>query len=333
MQICTTEKIPLLDGKGKLTRPSYGVEDVFTYNYQNIKGCKFGKKEWEFYQVSNRKWLLQLTYGHTSYVGNVNVSLIELDSGVRHDIPFMKFFPRGKFDLNFGGNDPYVIEWWEKDFLIKFEVTDQLRRLQCKCQGKVSCDIDLIMPNSGNLMCIATPFSGKKFYYNVKKNFLGISGHVVVDNVEYSFDEDTFALVDSGRGVWPYTQEWYWGSASTKIDDHIFGFNIGWGFGDTTAATENMLFVDGVAHKLEKVSANFNTLDYMAPVKFTSSDGRFEMEFTPKYNNFTETDFKIIHNRCNQVFGTFSGTAILDDKTVVNLFDVHGFCEHAENRW
>ena len=33
-----------------------------------------------------------------------------------------------------------------------------------------------------------------------------------------------------------------------------FGFNIGYGFGDTSAASENMLFYDGTAHKLDDVT-------------------------------------------------------------------------------
>ena len=34
------------------------------------------------------------------------------------------------------------------------------------------------------------------------------------------------------------------------------GFNIGYGFGDTSNATENMVFYNGKAHKLEDVKFN-----------------------------------------------------------------------------
>ncbi|MDD4832999.1 MAG: DUF2804 family protein, partial [Clostridia bacterium] len=119
----------------------------------------------------------------------------------------------------------------------------------------------------------------------------------------------------------------------TNIDGHIVGFNIGWGFGKTANATENMLFVDGVCHKLQSVSASLDQHDYMKPWTFSSDDGRFEMTFTPFYDNFTETDFVVMHNRCHQVFGYYNGVAVMDDGTKVNLVNVNGFCEHAVNRW
>jgi hypothetical protein len=64
------------------------------------------------------------------------------------------------------------------------------------------------------------------------------------------------------------------------IDGHSFGFNIGYGFGDTTAASENILFYDGVAHKLDDVKFHIPESGYTDPWKFTSNNGRFEMDLT-----------------------------------------------------
>ena len=36
-------------------------------------------------------------------------------------------------------------------------------------------------------------------------------------------------------------------------DGRRFGLNLGYGFGDTSAASENMVFIDGAAHKLHRV--------------------------------------------------------------------------------
>ena len=64
---------------------------------------------------------------------------------------------------------------------------------------------------------------------------------------------DSFAVLDWGRGVWTYHITWYWASASGLVDGVPFGFNLGYGFGNTSAATENMLFYSGKAHKLSRV--------------------------------------------------------------------------------
>ena len=68
---------------------------------------------------------------------------------------------------------------------------------------------------------------------------------------------------------------------TVRVGGKPFGFNIGYGFGDTSAATENILFYDGKGHKLDDVTFHIPEEDYMKTWMFTSSDGRFEMEFVP----------------------------------------------------
>lgn len=101
------------------------------------------------------------------------------------------------------------------------------------------------------------------------------------------------------------------GSASGCLDGKSFGFNIGYGFGDTSAATENMLFYEGKAHKSEHVPFNIphreGKFDYLAPWTFTSSDGRFELEFVPILDRKDYTSLGVIASDQHQVFGLFSG--------------------------
>lgn len=98
-------------------------------------------------------------------------------------------------------------------------------------------------------MVIATPFEKKKaFYYNQKINCMPAFGYMKYDGKTYTFSKKTdFGTLDWGRGVWTYDNRRYWGSANTYVDGVLFGFNIGYGFGDTSAATENMLFYNGKA--------------------------------------------------------------------------------------
>ena len=95
------------------------------------------------------------------------------------------------------------------------------------------------------------------FRSNQKNIGMKAEGYADLDGKRYDFSKaDTYGLLDWGRGVWTYDNTWYWGSASGKVDGHEIGFNIGYGFGDTSAATENMFFYDGIAHKLDKVTFN-----------------------------------------------------------------------------
>ena len=128
-------------------------------------------------------------------------------------------------------------------------------------------------------------------------------------------------------------EPWYWGSGNCDIDGHSFGFNIGYGFGDTAAATENVLFYDGVVHKLEDITFEIPPDDYLKPWKFTSSDGRFEMDFQPVLDRSANMDYKVIVSDQHQVFGYMSGKAILDDGQVIEIKDVLCFAEKVHNKY
>ena len=166
-------------------------------------------------------------------------------------------------------------------------------------------------------MVIATPWleDPHAFYYNQKINCMCARGKVEFDGEIYTFDPATdYGALDWGRGVWTYDNTWYWGSGSGTVDGHRFGFNIGYGFGDTSAASENILFYDGVGHKLDDVTFLISD-NYTDPWKFTSSDGRFEMDFVPIIDRAALLDVKLICSDQHQVFGRMSGTAVLDDGT------------------
>lgn len=188
-------------------------------------------------------------------------------------------------------------------------------------------------------MVICTPFPKPgHFYFNQKINCMRARGTVRIGDDWYSFrPEDSFAVLDWGRGVWTYHNTWYWGSASGLVDGADFGFNIGYGFGDTSAATENMLFYQGKAHKLSQVDFGIPLRNgkecYMRTWHMTSDDGRFEMEFTPVLDRASCTDVKLIKSDQHQVFGRFNGTAVLDDGTRLEVRDLMGFAEKVENKW
>ena len=130
-------------------------------------------------------------------------------------------------------------------------------------------------------MTIATPFRKKHaFYYNTKINCMRAKGYCVVKGMHMSFDEsDSLGTLDWGRGIWTYKNTWYWSSLQTRLQNgKTFGFNLGYGFGDTSAATENMVFMDGVAHKLDKVVFEIPQKngkdDFLSPWTIHDNEGR-----------------------------------------------------------
>ena len=72
---------------------------------------------------------------------------------------------------------------------------------------------------------------------------------------------------------------------------------------------------------------------YMKPWKFTSSDGRFEMDFVPVIDRAACLDYKAIVSDQHQVFGKMSGKAVLDDGKVIDVKDLMCFAEKVHNRY
>src|SRR5690606_24547033 len=186
-------------------------------------------------------------------------------------------------------------------------------------------------------MVIATPFAGapRSFYYNQKINCLRASGAVSIGGQSFAFEPvSAFGVLDWGRGVWTYDNTWYWASASGVVEGRLFGFNVGYGSGDTSAATENMLFVDGVAHKLTDVEFQLpDGAPDSAPWRFTSSDNRFELMFDPIVDRASNTDIGLIKSDQHQVFGRYKGRVVLDDGSALKVANLIGFAEKVSNRW
>ena len=111
-----------------------------------------------------------------------------------------------------------------------------------------------------------------------------------------------------------------------------FGFNIGYGFGDTSAASENVIFYNGKANKFDDVVFNISD-NYVDPWTIVSSDGRFDMDFVPIIDRNALVDAKIIVTDQNQVFGRLSGTAVIDDGTKIELKDFLCFAEKVHNKY
>ena len=159
-------------------------------------------------------------------------------------------------------------------------------------------------------------------------------GYVKNGDTEYKFSPaDSYGILDWGRGVWPFSNEWYWSNGAGKVNGKMFGFNLGCGFGNPSKATENIIFYNGVGHKLDEVDFVIPEDDYLKPWKFTSSDGRFEMDFEPIIDRNSYTDLKLIVSEQHQVFGKMTGTMILDDGTKVEIKDFLCFAEKVHNKY
>lgn len=329
---------PLLDEKGNILEPGWSRRQLQIYDRKQIKAPKFRIKEWDYYLVVGDDFAVAFTLSDDGYVGLQSVSLLNFKENWEHTETILDAFPMGKFKLPSNSSQGDIV-YDNGRLALKYVLEEGMRHILCQFEnfykGKpFSCDIRLQQPDM-DTMVIATPWPKKgHFYYNQKINCMRASGWAEYDGVRYEFEpQRNFGTLDWGRGVWTYDNTWYWGSGNCDVGGHSFGFNIGYGFGDTAAATENVLFYDGVVHKLEDITFEIPPDDYLKPWKFTSSDGRFEMDFKPTLDRTANMDYKVIVSDQHQVFGYMSGKAILDDGKVIEIKDVLCFAEKVHNKY
>ena len=329
----------LLDDNGELREPGWSRRMVQIYDRKMIKAPKWRIKEWDYYLILSESFGAAFTISDDGYIGLQSVSLLCFgDEPWEHTETVLNAFPMGKLGLPAASAEGVTV-YKDKRLHMRFTVEDGQRRIKCNFrnfhEGKpLKCDITLHQPEMDS-MVIATPWDKKHaFYYNQKINCMRASGYVLFDGQRYDLNPDTdFGTLDWGRGVWTYDNTWYWGSGNADINGNAFGFNIGYGFGNTSAATENILFYNGKAHKLDDITFRLPENGYMDPWRFTSSDGRFEMDFVPILDRAANLDYKVIVSDQHQVFGRMSGTAILDDGTKITIKDVMCFAEKVHNRY
>ena len=337
-----TTAAPLLGANGDLREPGWARSLLPVYCRQQIRAPKTRIKEWDYYLITDGHIGLALTIADNGYMGLDSISFLNFDERWEITKSPMRVFPMGKTGLpetsRLGASEIAA-----SGYALAFYHEDGARQLSFHMdhfRGKDAIEgIVTLTDEPEDSIVIATPFQKPgHFYYNQKINCLRASGWVELGTERFVFRPDRFfAVLDWGRGVWTYHNTWYWSSASGLVNGAPFGWNLGYGFGDTSAATENALFYNGRLHKLEHITFEIpfkdGKEDFLSPWRFTSSDGRFEMDFAPVLDRAACTDLKLLKSDQHQVFGRFTGKAVLDDGSELFVRDFFGFAEKVENKW
>ena len=333
-----TERQPLLGADGKIAEPGWARRPVWEYDRSRITAPAFRIKEWDYYLVMNEDYGAAFTLSDNGYIGLQSVSLLNFKEGWEHTETILTALPMGRMKMP-ASSEKGTVQYRDKRLRMEFRVEDGKRTISCDFKefymGKpFYCEIALDQPEMDSIT-MATPWAGRNaFYYNRKINCMPAEGYLSWDEKTYWFTpEKDYGTLDWGRGVWTYDNTWYWGSGNGTIGGKPFGFNIGYGFGDTSAATENVIFYDGKAHKLDDVTFHIPEDDYMKPWKFTSSDGRFETEFQPLLDRAAKLSAAVVASDQHQVFGKMSGRVVLDDGRFIELKDFMCFAEKVHNRY
>ena len=251
--------IPLLDEKGNLTEPGWARKLLPVYSRSAIKVPAARIKEWDYYLVANDHFAVALTIADNGYMGLDSISFLNFDTDEQTTKSPIRVMPMGKTGLPSTSREGvsavsgkgYGMTFLHVDGKELGPARQLLFRMDDFVDGQPIQGSIMLFDEPEDSMVICTPFEKSgHFYYNQKINCMRASGTVTVGGQTYQFDPvDSFGVLDWGRGVWTYSNTWYWSSASGLVD----GVPFGYGFGRGSAATENVLIYDGKVHKLSHV--------------------------------------------------------------------------------
>ncbi|MBN2873536.1 MAG: DUF2804 domain-containing protein [Spirochaetales bacterium] len=335
----------LLDDDGRIREEGWARHPLWRYDRTAIRASPLRIKEWDYYSIlsHDKRFGITLTMSDLGYAGMFAICFLDFEKRYYHQVDTLSVLPLGRTGLP-PASDEGRVAFGDGKLSLAFVYAGGVRTLSFKAPGIVNAEgesglegaVILTQPPDLESMNIATSWAENRraFYYNRKVNCMQAAGGFSIGSSRYEFDPGRdFGALDWGRGRWTYKNRWYWSSASGYAGGVPFGWNLGYGFSDRGPASENALFYAGKAHKLNDVTFHIDTSDYSKPWRFSSSDSRFEMDFAPLVDRQSSTVLGPIKSLQHQVFGEFSGTAVLDDGTKLRLDSFLGFAEDVLNHW
>jgi hypothetical protein len=333
----------LLDAQGNLTAAGWSRQYLLDCNLENANFYKLRflqplrMKRWDYYAIFTPTHFFSFTVSDIGYLGMIFAYIVDFEKKHYHEetvgVPFASgvalprnstegesLFDNGKVRLHFtaGEGERKVSANWPH-----FEG-----------EG-LSAEVSFAQPADHQSMNIIIPIEGRRFYYNRKVNCMPASGWVTYKGQHFALDPKTcLGSLDWGRGVWAYDSFWVWASASGFLPDgRTVGLNMGYGFGDTSAATENAFILDGVVHKYGQVDFSYDPKDFMKPWTMRSPDKRLDLTFEPFLERVATTDLRLLRSEVHQMFGRYSGVVHTDRGEVIELNGLVGFAEEHYARW
>jgi len=340
-----TESLPLLNPQGSLAKIGWARQPLWDCNLEAVQFYpplgrplqRFRVKRWDYYGLTTPTHFYSFTLADLGYAGQVFAYIVDFARRSHHEETLTVPFARG---IQLPRNSTEGVSCYEgKSVRIAFQTEATGRRLSVNWDGfgggSLAAEVFFHLPPEHESLVITIPIKGNRFYYNRKINCLQAEGWIETGGQRLELSPEThLGNLDWGRGVWEYKSFWVWASASGFLPDRRrVGLNLGFGFGDTSAATENALILDGRIHKLGQVNFTYDSGDFMRPWRMVAPDGRLDLTFTPFLDRTAATNLLLITSEVHQMFGHYSGTAITDDGETLKLEGLLGFAEEHHAKW
>lgn len=198
---------------------------------------------------------------------------------------------------------------------------------------RVHVDLVAQRPPDHECLAVVVPWSPTRFQYTVKDVARPVSGRLSVDGRTHKVSAaDSWAVLDHGRGRWPYRVTWNWGAGSGRVDGRVVGLQVGGRWTVGTGSTENALLVGDRLHKISEELTWRYDVDNPRALWHVSGE-RVQATLRPWHVRTASTQAVLLASRTVQAFGDWSGWALDDTGRRVSLDGLVGWAEEARQRW
>ena len=326
-----TAPVSLTNEQGLLNPESVGWARQPLVTTAGINGrTAWGRnKRWEYWNVITPTHILALTVSSLDYA---TVNDVWVFDRATSDVVHL-----GKTNLGSGsvvlpatlGDGPARA----KSGTLKIDIVEEAggTRLKASIPG-ASFDVFAERPEGHESLAVVVPWSTKRFQYTVKDVARPASGSVTIHGRTYPVPAgQSWAVLDHGRGRWPYDIAWNWGAGSGTMNGRVIGLQVGDRWTDGTGSTENSVLVGTTLYKIhEKLQWSYD-LDNWADA-WRIIGGGLNATLRPFYNKESSMNLGVLSNRTDQCFGYWSGTFDTGSE-VVEFENIVGFAEDVHNRW
>ena len=325
----------LCDKKGNLNPEAIGYARKPIIDC-NLSGHFMRKKKWNYWCVYGEDILFSATITHLDYAAVCFVYFLEYETHRYFEKTVL--IPLGT-KVKMPTQVLETVNFANSELRIHMSYLDGDTHLSVTCPDfdgeRLQAELTIHHPTTDDSLNVVIPWNRQMFQFTAKHRTLPTTGIVKIGDRRYTFnEEESYAVLDYGRGIWPREATWNWGMASQRMRGRRIGLNFDGKWTDGTGMTENAIFVDGIMTKIhEDVLFEYDRSDFMKPWTIRSNFSEtVNLTFTPFFERVAKTDAKLIRSEVHQVIGYYNGLVKLENCSL-RISQMIGCAEEHIAKW
>ncbi len=325
----------LCDKKGNLNPEAIGYAKKPIIDC-NLSGHFMRKKKWNYWCIYGEDILFSATISHLDYAASCFVYFFEYETQRYFEKTI--FIPLGT-GLKMPSQVLETVSYSSSELQIHVSYFDGDTHLFVTSDDfdgeTLHAELTIHHPPQDQSLNVVIPWNRKTFQFTAKHHTLPTTGMIKIGDRRYNFnEEESFAVLDYGRGVWPRRATWNWAMASQRMRGRRIGLNFGGQWTDGTGMTENAVFVEGIMTKIsEDVIFQYDRQNFMKPwtvrTKFSET---VDLTFTPFFERVSKTDAKLVQSEVHQMVGYYNGRIKLQNASL-QISQMLGCIEEHIAKW